>query len=133
MAEILNLDKVRMALLTRARKFGDGNQIVRVGYTANYALRLHEDLEARGMGRDRPSGLGQYWGPSFYGPKFLEGPAREFAADIRMIVFEALRKGASFIHALLLGGLRLQRESQLRVPVEHGILKASAFTRAETA
>ena len=33
--------------------------------------------------------------------------------------------------ALLAAGLRLQRESQARVPVDSGNLKASAYTRLE--
>ncbi len=38
---------------------------------------------------------------------------------------------AGLVRGLTLAGLRLQRESQRVVPVDYGILKASAFTRAE--
>lgn len=39
--------------------------------------------------------------------------------------------GDSLRPALLRAGLRLQRESQKMVPVNFGVLKASAYTRAE--
>ena len=106
---------------------------VLVGYTAKHALFVHENMEAKTLGKSipRPSGLGVFWGPSNYGPKFLEGPAREFAKDIVNVVTNAFAKGVPLLKALLLGGLRLQRESMKVVPVEYGNLRASAFTRED--
>lgn len=90
-----------------------GPQVV-VGFTAAYSIWVHENLEAH-----HPVGQA----------KFLEQPARTHAREIGRIVREAYRRGATFAQALLLGGLRLQREAQLLTPVDTGALRASAFTR----
>ena len=96
---------------------------------------MHENLEPKTLGENvpRPSGLGVFWGPSQYGPKFLEGPARQLTNDgtLASIVKTAMLRGATMLKALLLAGLRLQRESQEVVPAEHGDLKRSAFTRPD--
>ena len=103
---------------------------VAVGFTGVAALKLHEMTPKR-SGQPRRSGIGTYWGPSHYGNKFLEGPARQFRASISRNVTDALRQGFPLIQALEAGGLLLQRLSQERVPVEHGDLKRSAFTERE--
>lgn len=36
---------------------------VEVGYSAQYAIYVHENLERKLEGQQRPSGLGFYWGP----------------------------------------------------------------------
>lgn len=36
---------------------------VEVGFTASYALFVHENMEMKLAGKKRPSGLGVYWGP----------------------------------------------------------------------
>lgn len=130
--EIKGVQKVLDNFDVRAKKDGQVG-VVLVGYTAKYALFIHENMEPKTLGKGvpRPSGLGEYWGPSQYGPKFLEGPLREFAKELRDIVATAIKNGATLLQGVLLAGLRLQRESQLRVPVEYGFLKASAFTRPE--
>lgn len=106
---------------------------VLVGFTAAYALFVHENMNPTTLGKGiaRPSGLGYYWGPSFFGPKFLETPARLFASDIVRIITDNFAKGIPLLTCLFLGGLRLQREAMLRVPVEYGNLRASAFTRED--
>lgn len=117
----------------RERAVRGGAAKVAVGFTAKSALYVHENMEPKtlGVGKPRPSGLGHYWGPADYGPKFLENPMREMTGDgtFNMILVQALRAGKTVAQGLLLVGLRLQREAQLRVPVEYGNLKASAFTR----
>jgi len=85
-----------------------------VGYTQNYALYVHENLQAHHE-------VGQ--------AKYLEQPFRQGANELGRMIKEAVAKGASLGQALLLAGLRLQRESQQLVPVDTGALKASAFTR----
>lgn len=83
-------------------------------------------------GKDRPGKRGQYWDPQGRAqPKFLEEPARRLAKEIGAIIKQAFIRGATMAQALLLGGLRIQRESQLLVPVDTGALKNSAFTRLE--
>ena len=115
------------------KQIQDPSPCVLVGYTAKYALFVHENMQPKtlGMGVRRPSGLGMFWGPSQYGPKFLEGPAREFAKEVVDIVTTAFAKGTSLTKSLLLGGLKIQRESMKVVPVEYGALRASAFTRED--
>lgn len=44
---------------------------VEVGFAAAYAVYIHENMEQKLKGEDRPSGLGVYWGPNGQ-PKFLE-------------------------------------------------------------
>lgn len=104
---------------------------VLVGFTAGYALYVHEDLEATWKGLPRRSGKGVYWGPSLHGPKFLEAPARSMAKELGAIVGEVFKKGATLLVALFTAGLKLQAEAQKRVPVELGNLRASAFTRED--
>lgn len=86
-----------------------------VGYTQNYALHVHENLEA-----GHPNG-GQ--------AKFLEQPAREMRKQLAQIISDQLKRGRTMEQAMYVAGLVLQGESQKLVPVDTGALKASAFTR----
>lgn len=63
--------------------------------------------------------------------KFLEIPARQLSSDgtLANIVKQAKLSGKTTAQALLLAGLRLQRDSQALCPVLTGVLRASAFTR----
>lgn len=58
---------------------------VEVGFSAAYALYVHENMEQKLKGEPRPSGLGVYWGPHGE-PKFLENALRESVKDILQIV-----------------------------------------------
>lgn len=110
-----------------------GKSVV-VGFTANYALHVHENIEMRGAGKPRRSGHGLYWDPQgIAGPKFLEAPARELSnsGELSRILTAVVKAGKSVMQGLLACGLRIQREAQKRVPVDTGALKASAFTRIE--
>ena len=84
-----------------------------VGYTQNYAIYVHENLTAH-----HPVGQAKY----------LEQPARQLGPTLGKMVSTAFKNGATLSQALLLAGLRLQRESQQLVPVDTSALKASAFT-----
>lgn len=163
-ADIKGLDQLNAKLQAMAAKAQrEGDPVVAVGYTAAYALYVHENMEIwppgmrlkglpRGQGfrRDRKTGIvyvpkgimssgkvggknrGFYWDPQGKArPKFLESPLREFRQELANIVVVALSRGKTMAQALLLAGLRLQRESQQLVPVDTGNLKASAFTRLE--
>lgn len=117
MAEILKLQSLIAKLRAKAAAAKkDGNASVVMGYTAAYAVYVHENLEA-----NHPIGQA----------KFLEAPFRDLKGVLTGIVFELLRKGKTMAQALLVAGLRLQRESQKMVPVDTGALKNSAFTRLE--
>ena len=131
--KVLGLNKVIDALKRSATKhYLNPKCRVRVGFQAPGAWRLHENIEMAGAGKPRPSGIGVYWGPRGQA-KFLESAARELDNDgtLAEIVKEALKQRKTLAQALLLGGLRVQREAQKRVPVEYGTLKNSAFTVVE--
>lgn len=76
-----------------ARSTGSGFlTVVTVGYTAHYALIVHENVAMAGKGKPRPSGLGNYWDPAGRGQaKFLEEPARTMASDLRKIILKAAK------------------------------------------
>lgn len=53
------------------RKVRGGNSpLVEIGFTAEYAPYVHENLEMKLVGLPRPSGKGVYWGPQGE-PRFL--------------------------------------------------------------
>lgn len=87
-----------------------------VGYTAEYAVYVHENLTAR-----HPVGQA----------KFLEQPLREMKDELKTIVLNCVKNGLSLEKSLLIAGMALQRRSQQLVPVDTGHLRGSAFTRAE--
>lgn len=90
---------------------------VLVGYTAAYAIFVHENLEA-----NHPNG-GQ--------AKYLEQPAREYRAWMAEMIKIEMSKGRTMNEGMVAAGLFLQAESQKLVPVDTGLLKSSAFTRVE--
>lgn len=127
MARVEGVEKVIAALKKRGIKWladSQGkaansesvNPSVIVGYTQSYALVVHERLDVF-----HPVGQALY----------LLQPARQYAKELGEIAVKAVRNGATVSQAILLAGLRLQRESQLLVPVDTSALKASAFTRLE--
>lgn len=130
--KIDNLKKLQVELQNSSEQHGSSPEVV-VGYTAAYALYVHENMEMKLAGLPRkPPHKGSYWDPQGQaGPKFLEAPARELATEITGIVKKALTQGRTLAQGLLLAGLRLQRESMSRVPVDTGNLKNSAFTKIE--
>lgn len=66
---------------------------VTVGYTANYALYVHEAVEMRLKGQQRrPPAKGRYWDPQGRAQaKFLEEPARRMVPELRRIIREEAR------------------------------------------
>ena len=120
MVVVNGLKGIVAALKARVDKIMLSNKVsVHVGFSQEYALVVHEDLE-----RFHPTGQA----------KFLEQPARQLNNDgtLGKIVRESLAKGQKMSQALLLAGLRIQREAQLLTPVQTGALRASAFTRIES-
>lgn len=123
--------KDKLAALAAKSKQEDDVSVI-VGYTAAYALWVHEAVEEKLRGLPRAGGKGFYWDPQGQAQaKFLETPAREYRDQIVKIVVNAKKNGASLLEALLMGGLFLQRQSMQLVPVDTGNLKASAFTRQD--
>ena len=101
---------------------------VEVVYTARYAIYVHDNQEMKLEGEDRPSGLGDYWGPEGQS-NFLLGPAYEMMPELRRVIAKVYKATGSLTKGLLLAGLRLQSASQKLVPVEYGHLRGSADTR----
>jgi hypothetical protein len=97
-------------------EYGQPISDVVVGFITNYALYVHEDMVA-----NHPVGQAKY----------LEQPARELSAEMGRVVAEALESGIDPTRALVMAGMRLQREAQKLVPVDTGNLKGSAFTAVE--
>lgn len=132
-----------------------------VGYSAAYALYVHEKVEMKWKGLPRGQGFsvnkkgqvvvpkhimhaaetggkvgganrGFYWDPQGRAQaKFLEQPAREMQDELGRVCAEIVKQTGSMEQGLLAAGLRLQRESMKLVPIDTGNLRASAYTRAE--
>lgn len=129
------VDKILQQIGERVKKtVQDLNAVVAVGYSTAYALYVHENIEMkwRGLPRRHPA-KGVYWGPKGQA-KFLEQPFRELnrSGVTGDIVRKALLRGATMSQALVLAGLRIQRDSQKLVPIDTGTLKNSAFTVVES-
>src|SRR5258708_1467249 len=66
----LPIEYGRLRASAYTRKSIDDPLAVEVGFSTNYALWVHENIEVH-AGEPRPSGLGVYWGAAGR-PKFLE-------------------------------------------------------------
>lgn len=118
--QVRGLDKLTAFLRSRAEKaLAESKDDVQIGFTAAYAIYVHEDLEAR---HQPPHGHGGQ-------AKFLEQPAREQQEVLAATVRDALSGGASIPQALMLAGLQLQGMAQDLCPVDTGNLRASAYTK----
>jgi len=129
--KISGIGKLRKRFVDTRKKASSVSYVV--GYTAAYALAVHEIIPLQPQwGRSRSSGKGAYWDPVSKGqPKFLEQPARELEGG--KIIAAVVNKGGSLEDGLKVAALKLQRDSQELVPVDTGGagLKGSAFTRKE--
>jgi|SRR6185503_6729373 len=69
------------------------NTQANVGYTAAYAIYVHENLEMRLRGVPRPHPhRGRYWDPQGRGQsKFLEEPSRRLRPVLRRIILDNAR------------------------------------------
>ncbi len=126
MADIKGIKKVGQAFNRLSKKAGKSRISVITGYNANYALAVHENrkMEARRRLSKKKKNPKAQW-------KFLEQPSREFAGELARIVTVVMKKTGNMELALVTASMRLQRESQLLVPVDTGNLKGSAFTEVE--
>lgn len=102
-----------------------------VGYTASYALHVHELVDMKLAGKPRrPPSKGRYWDPQGRAQaKFLEEPFRTERNKMIKIVEKTYRRSRNLTLSLFVAGQYLQSVSQKKVPVDTGNLKASAFTR----
>jgi len=89
--------------------------VVLVGYTQKYAIFVHENMNAYHEAGKQA--------------KFLERPARANRQAYVKLIAKFMQQGnVPFQKALLMVGMRLQRDSQMIVPIDTGALRASAFT-----
>lgn len=114
--ETSGFDRLQRKLQASVERVTAGTRVeASVVYEADYALRIHEDLEA-----NHPNG-GQ--------AKFLEQPAREHVAEIRSAVTDSLKEGKPVEEALKAGAGVLLEKSQELVPVDTGFLKNSGVVK----
>ena len=63
----------------------------RIGFTAEYALAVHESAgKWRGLQKPRQSGRGYYWGPNDGQPDYLAEAGRRAAADVAGLIKKGL-------------------------------------------
>jgi len=95
----------------------EANASVVVGFTQNYGIFVHENLDAKHAPGKQA--------------KFLEAPARYLQADLGKIASSVTKQTGSILQGLLVAGLRLLREAQSIVPVDTSALRASGFVATE--
>jgi hypothetical protein len=107
--EVKGDKKLAANLRSIRNRYGQpGDRDVHVGFTAEYALHVHENLQVKHTN-------GQ--------AKYLEQPFREMQGELIGIAATAIKRGVKLTKALLLAGKRLEREAQKLVPVDTGNLK----------
>lgn len=130
MARIEGDKEIIRNLLKQLKKAEETNVRGIVGYTAKYALWVHESVGMVLKGLPRPKKRGVYWGPKGQA-KFLEQPFRTMRDELYDLVLQTVRAGKTLRQGIMIACLRLQRESMKLVPIVTGNLRASAFTRME--
>lgn len=109
------IDVVVNALRSRARSLRtNGKERLTVGYSAPYAVYVHENLEAHHT-------VGE--------AKFLEKPNRSERDKIAAIIRDELKAKKTMVAAQRKAGQHLLRVSKTLVPVDTGVLKASGFVK----
>jgi len=97
----VDLGNLKASAFTRHR--GEGMKtVVEVGYTAGYALYVHEavGMKLKGLPRTGKGAHGSYWDPQGQGQaKFLEEPARRLQPEIRKIVADEMAGSHSGGHS----------------------------------
>lgn len=106
------LEKILTELRKRRRTIGDRLSEVRVGYSAPYAVFVHERLDLH-----HPNGQ----------TKFLEQPMRTEVDAMAAIIRNKLRAGTSLKEAHLEAAKHLMKVSLQLTPIKTGRLRASWF------
>ena len=88
----VDLGNLKASAYTRSEGSGFGT-VVYIGYTANYALYVHEcvGMVLKGLPRTAPS-KGFYWDPQGRAQaKFLEEPFRRLEPDMKKILLDEMK------------------------------------------
>lgn len=72
------------------RRVPEEEHLVEIGFSAAYALFIHENMEQVLKGQPRTDGPGVYWGPNGQ-PKFLEQPLQEMEPELLKTVADYAR------------------------------------------
>ena len=121
-------------------KMFEGRTVV-VGYSAPYAVRVHENMVMKLKGRVRKSKIGTYWSTingQDGSSKFLEKPLRQLMStgDIPRAVAKAAKAALTGSEDPVRDGLQaaadlVSKASQEIVPGEYGELSNSLFVQFE--
>jgi hypothetical protein len=103
-------------LRTRAVKTGVARRSVITGYTAPYAIFVHENMEMQ-----HPVGQAKY----------LEQPARTMERELAALMTETYRRTRDLSEALLAGARAIQNAALVLTPIETGKLRESSFVAKE--
>lgn len=115
MATVTGIKEVKEAIKSLKRNFRA--EPVVVGYTANYALMVHENRSANfNVGK----------------AGFLLDNTNEMKGELASIVKQTTKNNGSLQSGLDTAGLALQRKAQGDTPIDTGALRASAFTARES-
>lgn len=107
----------KLSAKLRAMSLGRGKSAeLEVGYSAPYAIYVHEDMEVVHL-------TGQ--------AKFLSGPFRRYRAAMGRLVVAEMRKKKGLAFALEKAGRYLIELSRPLVPVDTGFLRDSAYVRVK--
>lgn len=74
-----------------SRKHPSKPMTAQVGFSAAYALWIHENKEQALKGKPRKSGLGVYWGPAGK-PRYLAGAAEAKRSEVLAAIAKYARK-----------------------------------------
>ena len=118
MLQVQGIDKLKKDFKQSWLQFLGQGQDVIVGFSQNYAVFVHENLEARHKTGKQA--------------KYLTSALKKVWPAIPYIVRQITKKGQSISKGLLVAGLRIQREAQKVVPIDTGALRASAYTTYES-
>lgn len=112
-AKLTGAPELKAVLRRRyAQAKDDAGRSVAIGYSAPYAMAVHENLEVH---HDN----GQ--------AKFIEKPVREMRSELQKQIDTDIKAGVKPKVAFMKAGRKLLAASQKLVPVDTGKLKASGF------
>lgn len=110
-----NVDRVVAKLQAKSLK-GAKKAELEVGYKAEYAIHVHENLEAYHE-------VGQ--------AKYLEVPYRRMQKELADLIAEEMQRHRSLEEALLKAGYKLLKTSLPFVPVDTGFLRSSGYVEVK--